>query len=165
MLRRVTVSIGAGASSHPDPRVGAIEAAQAARAELGGARADLAMVFAAGHHLAAPEATLEGVAEALDPAALVGCGAGGILARGHEIEEGTAVAVWAAALGDGAAEPFRLTAVEAAEGAALEGMPDLADAAALVLIPDPRTCPTEPLLAHLGATWPGLPVVGGWPAR
>ena len=46
---------------------------------LGGAEADLAVVFASGAHLAAPEATLEGVHDAIAPQALVGCGAGGVL--------------------------------------------------------------------------------------
>ena len=38
----------------------------------------------------------EGVHEALAPAAIVGCGAGGVLGAGREIEGGTAVTVWAA---------------------------------------------------------------------
>jgi small ligand-binding sensory domain FIST len=59
-------------------------------------------------HLAAPEATLEGVHEALAPPVLVGCGAGGVVGDGREIERGTAVAVWAAALGGGRAEAFHL---------------------------------------------------------
>ena len=55
-----------------------------------GAGADLVIVFCSGAHLAEPEATLEGVHEALAPAALVGCGAGGVLGAGREIEGGTA---------------------------------------------------------------------------
>ena len=43
-----------------------------------------------GAHLAAPEATLEGVHEALAPAELVGCGAGGVIGEMREVEEGTA---------------------------------------------------------------------------
>jgi tripartite-type tricarboxylate transporter receptor subunit TctC len=40
-------------------------------------------VFASGDHLAAPEATLEGVGSVLEPAALVGCGAGGVIGGGR----------------------------------------------------------------------------------
>src|SRR4051812_42215148 len=97
MVRDVSVRIGCGLSTSSDPRVAAIEAGTRARAGLGGAAADVAFLFCTGRHLAAPEATLEGVAEALDPPALVGCGAGGVLGAGREIESGTAVAVWAAA--------------------------------------------------------------------
>src|SRR4051812_40347293 len=97
------VRIGAGVSTDPDARVGAIAAAAAARVGLEGAPADLAVVFASGAHLAAPEATLEGVHEGLLPAQVVGCGAGGVLADGREHEDGTAVTVWSAAVDEGGA--------------------------------------------------------------
>ncbi len=64
------------------------------------------LVFCSGGHLAAPEATLEGVHEALAPGTLVGCGAGGVLAAGRELEGGTAVTVWAASLGAARADAF-----------------------------------------------------------
>ena len=100
--------IGCGLSTGSDQRLAAIEAGQQAHAALEGARADVVCVFASGAHLAAPEATLEGVHEALAPPVLVGCGAGGVVGDGREIERGTAVAVWAAALGGGRAEAFHL---------------------------------------------------------
>jgi small ligand-binding sensory domain FIST len=106
MVTSVSVRIGCGLSTGPDPRVAAIEAGTQARATLGGASADVAFLFCAGGHLAAPEATLEGVAEALDPPTLVGCGAGGVVGGGREVETGTAVAVWAAALDGGTASAF-----------------------------------------------------------
>ena len=55
------VRIGSGLSTEPDARFGAAEAAAAARDALGGRPCDLAVVFASGAHLAAPEATLEGI--------------------------------------------------------------------------------------------------------
>src|SRR4051795_7100175 len=88
MVERMGVRIGTGISTHEDPRVGAIEAAQAAGAGLEGASADLVVVFASGGHMESPESTLEGVHEALRPGALVGCGAGGVLGCGAEHEEG-----------------------------------------------------------------------------
>ena len=56
------VRIGSGLSTEADARFGAAEAAAAARDALGGRACDIAVVFASGAHLAAPEATLEGVA-------------------------------------------------------------------------------------------------------
>jgi len=156
----MSVRVGAGLSTHPDPRVGAIEAATTAGAELAGERPDLAIVFASGAHLAAPEATLEGVAEALRPDQLAGCGAGGVLAAGREIEEGTAIAVWAATLGDGTATTFHATVEESDDGLAV-GMPDLDGADAVVLLPDPNSFPTEPVLRHLAEAHPAVPVLGG----
>ena len=59
------VRIGSGLSTEADARFGAAEAAAAARDALGGRECDVAVVFAAGAHLAAPEATLEGVHDVL----------------------------------------------------------------------------------------------------
>src|SRR5919205_373044 len=95
------VRIGTGLSTVPDARAGAVEAAIQARRGLDGASCDLVVVFAAGAHVAAPEATLEGIDEALAPTELVGCAAGGVIGDRREVEEGTSVAVWAAHLDGG----------------------------------------------------------------
>jgi small ligand-binding sensory domain FIST len=150
------VRIGCGLSTDPDPRTGAIEAAQRAKTTLDGHRCDLALVFASGHHLASPEATLEGVGEALDPPQVAGCGAGGVLGAGREVEEGTAVAVWAAALADGRAEVFHVEAVEGPEGTVVTGMP-IDEPDAIVLLPDPYSFPADAFVAELG----NIPVLGG----
>lgn len=154
--------IGTGVSTLEDARVGAIEAAQDARTALAGAQVDLAIVFASGAHLAAPEATLEGVHEALRPPALIGCGAGGVLGCGSEHEGGTtAVAVWAASLGDGSARTFHATAAAHEDTVTVMGMEDLAGASGAILLPDPFTFPTDPLLQDLAARAPGVPILGG----
>src|SRR3954453_18397231 len=161
MVREVSVRIGCGLSTSPDPRVAAIEAGTRARAALGGAGADVAFLFCTGRHLAAPEATRGGVAEALDPPALVGCGAGGVLGDGREIESGTAVAVWAAALGGGMADAFPAEAIETPDGVGVSGLSHLEDATAAVLLPDPYTFPTDAVLGELGRRWPGDTILGG----
>jgi small ligand-binding sensory domain FIST len=157
----VSVRIGCGLSTSADPRVAAIEAGTEARSRLGGLGADLVFVFSAGGHLAAPEATLEGVQEALDPPALVGCGAGGVLSGGREIEHGTAVAVWAASLGGGIAEAFHAEALETPEGTAVTGLADVEGATAIVLLPDPYSFPTAAVLDELGRRAPAVPIIGG----
>jgi small ligand-binding sensory domain FIST len=157
----MAVRIGAGVSAEPDARMGAIEAAAAARDGLGGAPADLAVVFASGAHLAAPEATLEGVREALDPRELVGCGAGGVLGEGREVEEGTAVVVWAASLPEGAAHAFHAEARPGDGVVEVGGLPDFAGAAGALLLPDPYSFPTDRVLAELGRQAPAMPVIGG----
>jgi small ligand-binding sensory domain FIST len=155
------VRIGSGLSTDPDVRIGAIEAASAAREALDGDPADLVMVFACGAHLAAPEATLEGVHEALAPSTLVGCGAGGVLGAAREVEQGTAVAVWAASLDDGVATPFHAEAEVTGDSVTFGGFPDLDGAAGAILLPDPFSFPTDQLLRELTAAAPGVPVVGG----
>jgi small ligand-binding sensory domain FIST len=157
----VSVRIGCGLSTALDPRVAAIEAGQQAKSALDGVRADVACVFAAGAHLAAPEATLEGVHEALAPPVLAGCGAGGVVGDGREIERGTAVAVWAAALDGGRAEAFHLDVVRGPDALAVGGIPELDDATAVVLLPDPYSFPTDVVLGELARRAPGVPVLGG----
>ena len=162
----VTVRIGSGLSTGSDPRVAAIEAGTDARQALHGRRADLVVVFGSGAHLAAPEATLEGVRESLDPRSLIGCGAGGVLAQGREIERGTAVAVWAASFGDddearAAATVFRATAGSEASGGVIEGLPDCRGASAVLLVPDPYSFPADRALNQIAEQAPGVPVVGG----
>jgi small ligand-binding sensory domain FIST len=161
MVSVVSVRIGCGLSTSADPRVAAIEASQQAREVLDGAHADVALVFACGAHLGVPEATLEGVRESLVPGVLAGCGAGGVVGAKREVERGTGVAVWAAALGDGSAEAFHLDVVEGPDVMAVTGLPDLEHATAVLLLPDPYSFPTDLVLADLARRAPGVPVLGG----
>jgi small ligand-binding sensory domain FIST len=154
--------VGAGVSTKDDPMAAAAEAARSAAEPLRGAEADLAIVFASGAHLIAPEATLAAVHEELAPAELVGCGAGGVLGAGREHESGTAVAVWAAALeGDGQARAFHATVNGDGDTGVLEGLPELGSDAALILLSDPYTFPTDGVLDGLAREAPGVPVLGG----
>jgi small ligand-binding sensory domain FIST len=157
----MAVRIGAGLSTELDPREGAMAAAHEAAAGLGGDPCELAIVFASGGHLAAPEATLEGVHEALSPSSLIGCGAGGVLGRGREVEDGTAVSVLALSMEAGRAEPFHAVARPVDDGLVIDGLPPLAGADGVVLVPDPYSFPTDAILHDLRDRAPGVPVMGG----
>jgi small ligand-binding sensory domain FIST len=157
----MTLHIGSGLSTTQDARLGAIQAALQARNGLDGKACDLAVVFASGAHMAAPEATLEAVHEALDPDQLIGCGAEGVLGGAREIEEGTAISVWAADLGDGSAETYHARVEPLERVGTLEGMPELADASGAILLADPLTFPVDPVLQHLSNSAPGVPLLGG----
>ncbi len=158
----MSVSIGTGLSLVPDARTGALEAATAAATGLRGASCDLAIVFASGAHLAAPDAALEAIHEILAPDGLIGCGAGGVIGRGREIEAGTGISVWAASLGEGAASTFHAQVEELEEGTgALTGMPDLSGADGTILLADPVTFPTDAVLRFLSEAAPLTPLLGG----
>jgi small ligand-binding sensory domain FIST len=162
VVRGMPVRIGTGLSTSPDPRAGALEATLTARDGLDGGPCDLAVVFASGTHLAAPEAVLEAVHEGLAPGALVGCAAGGVIGARREVEEGTAVAVWAAQLDGGTASAFHAVVEEIEEGAgALAGMPELDGADGAIMLADPATFPTDAVLRFLAESAPAVPVVGG----
>jgi small ligand-binding sensory domain FIST len=154
----VSVRAGAGLSIDADPLAGAVEAAQAAAKSLDGGPADMAVVFASGSHLAAPEATLEGVWSVLEPRQLVGCGCGGVIGAGRELESGTAVAVWAASFDTGGeARAFHATA----DSERIDGLPAADGATGLIMLSDPYSFPTDAALAQLSDEAPGLPVLGG----
>jgi small ligand-binding sensory domain FIST len=137
------------------------EAASRAQLGLGGAPADLVVVFAAAPNLDSIEDGLAAVEARLGPRALTGCGAQGVLGQGRELEQG-GVVVWAASLGGGAAESFHCEPLPTGdEGMVIAGLPDLEGADAVIMIADPYSFPVEPLLAQLAVDYPDLPVIGG----
>ena len=83
------------------------EAAARAQLGLGGAAADLVVVFAGAPNLEHAEDGLAAVEERLHPGALIGCGAQGVIGAGRELELG-GVAVWAGSLPGGSIRPFHL---------------------------------------------------------
>src|SRR3954464_12076216 len=158
----MSVRIGTGLSTVPNPRIAALEAATSAAGALDGASCELVVVFMSGTILAAPDEALAAVHEILAPDSLIGCGAGGVIGHGREIEGGSAVSVWAASLGDGTATAFHATVEELEEGTgALTGMADLAGADGGVLVADPVTFPTDAVLRFLTESAPMLPLLGG----
>jgi small ligand-binding sensory domain FIST len=157
----VSLRAGAGVSTRADPLAAGVDAADQAAAGLGARRSDLVLVFASGAHLAAPEAVLEGIRGVLEPATLIGCGAGGVLGIGRELERETAVAVWAATFGGGEAVPFHAHVVGEGPDAAVENLPDVEGATGVIVLSDPYTFPTEVALAELLRQAPTIPVLGG----
>lgn len=156
-----TVTIGAGLSTARNPATAAHEAAT--EAHLDAPQPDLAFVFLSAEHLDGAEEAATAVRETLAPRHLLGCVAGGVLARGRELEAGPGVAVWAASLPGAAIECFHASVEIGDEGAAtVTGVPELVDDPSLVtLIADPFTFPIAPFLELLNDQRPALPVVGG----
>src|SRR5262249_11394156 len=95
--RTTTVRAAVGASESFDTVAAASEARDRAGASLE-PPCDLAVVFASGPHLGMAKWLLSEIHERLAPRALIGCGAGGTVAGGSELEETPAVVVWAASL-------------------------------------------------------------------
>ncbi|HET9119450.1 MAG TPA: FIST N-terminal domain-containing protein, partial [Solirubrobacterales bacterium] len=110
-----TAQVSVGASESFDTVEAAAEAADRARAGLG-ARCDLVFVFASGQHLGMAKWMLSEVHERLEPHALLGCGAGGTVAGGHELEDTPGIAVWAASLPAAELETMHVTAERDGDG-------------------------------------------------
>ena len=157
----MSTRIGSGLASKDSGVDAFAEAAARAALRLGGAPADLIMVFAGRDNLDHADDGLAAVAERLGGGALIGCGAQGVVADGHEVEAG-GVAVWAASfMNGGTAETFHLEALQAGDAVAVAGMPMLEDTDAVLLLADPYTFPVEALLTQMSVDNPGLPVIGG----
>jgi small ligand-binding sensory domain FIST len=158
----VSLRAGAGVSTQADPLAAGADAADQAAAGLSDRSSDLALVFASGAHLAAPEAVLAGIRGVLEPATLIGCGAGGVLGAGRELERESAVAVWAASFdGVGEAVPFHAQVVGEGPDAEVEHLPDVKGATGVIMLSDPYTFPAEVALAELFEQAPAIPILGG----
>jgi small ligand-binding sensory domain FIST len=163
-------AISVGLSEDFDTVSAAAEAADRARAGLDG-DCDLCLVFASGPHLPMAKWLLSEVQDRLGPRNLIGCGAGGTLAQGREMEEGPGLVVWAASLPRAEVNTMHLSAERDGEGFRLLGLPaELAgagteDAAGPgeVIIPlcDPFSFPSELLLEALERARPRAPILGG----
>jgi small ligand-binding sensory domain FIST len=168
--KTASVQAAVGMSESFDTVEAAAEAADAARAGLG-PDCDLAVVFASGPHLGMAKWLLSEVHDRLEPRTLIGCGAGGTLAGGRELEESPGVVVWGASLPGAELETIHLTAERDADGFRLIGVPEsLAGPASdaetatdesLIALCDPFSFPAEELLATLERSRPQTPVLGG----
>jgi small ligand-binding sensory domain FIST len=165
-----TVQVSVGVSESFDAVEAAAQAADRARAGLE-APCDLAFVFASGHHLGMAKWLLSEVHERLEPRALLGCGAGGTVAGGHELEDTPGIVVWEASLPGAELETMHLTAEREADGFRLLGLPEsltipaddpaAAVSESLIALCDPFSFPPEELLAQVESSRPHLPVLGG----
>jgi small ligand-binding sensory domain FIST len=164
-----TVQASVGASESFDTVEAAAEAADRARAGLEGA-CDLAVVFASGQHLSMAKWLLSEVHERLEPRALLGCGAGGTVAGGHELEDTPGLVVWGASLPTAELETMHLTAEREADGFRLLGLPESLAVArddstapdeSVIALCDPLSFPPEELLAQIERSRPHVPILGG----
>lgn len=129
---------------------------------LQGARPDLVCVFCSPHHLPSCEVIPTILAEHLGPRNLVGCSGESIAGDGREIEDGPAMAVWAAHLPGASLSCFHSTFVTTERGQGFSGLPEAIEGArAVLLIADPFSYPADALLGAAATQLGGVPFVGG----
>ena len=159
-------AFGVGLSRAPHAADAAREACAPVREALGGAPPTLAVIFASPLLCEDAEGLLARVGEELAPEHLIGAMGEAIVAEGREVEDGPALAVWAARLPGAQVVPFRLVARPVREGLGVLGWPDsIADAPAagigpVIMLADPFTFPADGLLGELNSE-AGAPVVVG----
>lgn len=132
-----------------------------------GGKIDAVFAFFTTHHRDSAEDILERLWLELDPQALIGCSAEGVLGGDREIERQPGIVVLAAELPDVRLHPFHL-AGRSEWRDVLNDAEELTDrlglgpqTRALIAFGDPFTTPTDQLLAAIDQTSPGVPVIGG----
>ena len=150
----------------------AVQLAQAAEAaeSVGGEsspppgppRCDLVLVTVTGEHLDHLGDVVAAVEARLEPGALLGAVATGVVATGTEVEEGPGVAVWALAAPGGWIQPFRTwTLRPASGGVTVAGWPDTEPGDVVLLLADPHSFPAAQLTDRMAERNPGLRLLGG----
>jgi small ligand-binding sensory domain FIST len=155
------VKVAVGLSESFDP-VEAFSDAAADAARGLDAPCDLCVLFASAPHLGHGKWILSAVHDALDPANLIGCGAGGVVGEGREVEEGPGAVVWAASMPGARIDTHHLRAEPEGDDAAVaELVADDGLGDCMIMLADPYTVAAEALLEQLNRYRPGLPVLGG----
>lgn len=153
----------AALSEHPLPTHAVGEVVGAVLEQLG-EEPDLAVLFVSAGHTGALEDMASAVRMLVRPRVLIGCTAGSVVGGDREVEDHTAVSLFAGRLPT--VVPVRLVAEQTPDGAAITGFPARSelpeDAAAVILLTDPFTFPADELLVGLREqVGVDLPVVGG----
>src|SRR5712691_8717113 len=117
------VQVAVGLSESFDAVEAFSEAAGDAASKLD-ASCDLCLVFAGAPHLGHGKWILSVVHELLAPRHLIGCGAGGVVGAGREIEEGPAAVVWAASLPGAEISTHHFEVEQAGDGFEVLGVPE-----------------------------------------
>lgn len=157
----MAVRVAVGVSDELDP-VEAFDLAGAEAAHELGEPCDLALLFVSAPHLSHAKRILAVVHERLAPRSLIGCGAGGVLGAGRELETGPGAVVWALAAPGARIATHHLEAEPSGGDRSIRGLPDpggLGDG--LIVLADPYTFSAEALLESLNHQRPGMPVLGG----
>jgi small ligand-binding sensory domain FIST len=157
---------GVGYSVQSNPRLGAIEATQAALKQAGLRAADAALCFAGCSLGGAFPLLVRTVAETAGTREVAGCGSIGIIAGGREIESGPSIAVLVTSSDSIHASRLFVPQLhgrgrESAEELVALVRPRLGPANLLCVFPDTYNFDPEPFLATLARELPEVTLVGG----
>jgi small ligand-binding sensory domain FIST len=158
-------AFAAALSTSADAQAAAEEACRAAGNGMTG-QADLAMVFVSPHHRAEVPRIAEIVRRETRARILLGCTGETIVGGAKEIENQPAVSLWLARLPGVTLTEMHLTYERTPEGGSIVGWPDellttWPQGAAMLVLGEPFSFPTDLLLNHLNEDHPGVPVLGG----
>jgi small ligand-binding sensory domain FIST len=135
--------------------------------EATGGQVDAVFAFVTGHYADDADDILERLWLELDPQALIGCSAEGVIGGDREIERAPGIAILAAALPDVRLHPFHI-GERSDWRQILNDQEQLIDRVgigpqtrAIIAMGDPFTTPIDPFMAALDQHAAGVPLVGG----
>lgn len=152
-------------STAAEPRRAIADVCSQALAGLDGAP-DLAVLFVSADRAAICDMIANNVCDRLGTDSVIGCTAESLVGVAREVEGVSGVSLWLARLPGADVLPMHLTLERTPEGGAILGWPDLLEehwptSAAMLLLGEPFTFPSDYLLERMNEDHPGLPVVGG----
>jgi small ligand-binding sensory domain FIST len=149
---------GVGLALTNNPVEAARQAVDQANKTLGGAAAQLAVLFASSHFLPYADALVATVANEAGSPPLIGCLAESVVGNGREVESEPAVSLWLGA-GLGPVETFSMEFLRTPTGGAFCGYNF--EPGVHLMVTDPYSFPVDSLLSYLNEHVPGALVMGG----
>jgi small ligand-binding sensory domain FIST len=148
-----------------DSETAAARLVEQARAATGG-RIDVVFTFLTSHHREGADAIVEKLWLELDPQALIGCSAEGVIGGTREIERSFGLAILVGDMPDVRLHPFHIAAEEwealLSDPAALaERMGRGPQTRAVIGLGDPFTTPVGELMEQMDQQMSGSPLIGG----
>jgi len=130
------------------------------------APANLAMAFFSNDLAANAGEIASHIQKALAADVLLGCGGESIVGMGREVEWSSALSVWAASMPGAVFAPMHITFQSTPDGGSFLGWPDAVletwpSDAALLMLADPFSFPSDYFLQRMNDDHPGTPVIGG----
>ena len=150
----------AALSENPDAIAAAIDVAARVTDSLGRGP-DAAVLFATAPHLEAVDEMATIVRERLAPSVLIGAGAVSVVGGPLEIEEASAVSLWAGNVGE--VRATRMTVARDGDRRYFEGvdLEQMSEAHTLIVLSDPFTFPVNELVELMAGSAPHVVAVGG----
>ncbi|MAF64861.1 MAG: hypothetical protein CMJ84_04285 [Planctomycetes bacterium] len=152
-----------GFSTREDTQDAVREASEQLLGHLGDETPDLLVAFVTLHHGGQFESLGADLLRATGARHVVGCSGDGLIGGRREVEQGSALALWALACHDTRVGLFSSQAEQDESGAiSFQGVPDLRrETSALLLLGEPFTFPMAEFLGLLNERFPAIPAVGG----
>ncbi len=150
---------------HDDLETAVRETAESVRSSIEG-RIDLVIAFAAGYSPREFDRCLVTMQELTGARTVLGCSCETVIGGEFELENETALSVWAASMPGSRITPMHLRFVRSGQESAIVGWPEETDGQwsegdHMIVLGEPFGFPADVLLERFNEDWPGIKIIGG----